>query len=90
MVAVALLPPAVTLGLMLGNGNTQLALSAGLLLMIYLVCVNLTSKVAFFVKGIRPRTWVEKKKAKRALLIYILSWFVILLILVFVLLNFQS
>jgi len=85
MVAVALLPPAVTLGLMLGHGNTQLAFSAGLLLLINLVCVNLTSKVVFFVKGIRPRTWVAKKKAKRALVIYIISWFVTLLILVFVL-----
>ena len=85
MVAVALLPPAVTLGLMLGHGNTQLAFSAGLLLLINLVCVNLTSKVVFFVKGIRPRTWWEKKKARRALVIYILTWLVTLLILVFVL-----
>jgi uncharacterized hydrophobic protein (TIGR00341 family) len=83
MVAVALLPPAVTLGLMLGQGNTSLAVGAGLLLVINLVCVNLASKVVFFVKGIRPRTWWEKKKAKRAMLIYILGWLVTLVILMF-------
>ena len=43
MVAVALLPPAVTLGLMLGYGDFNLALGAGLLLAINLVCVNMVS-----------------------------------------------
>ena len=82
MVAVALLPPAVTLGLMLGFGESNLALGAGLLLAINVVCVNLAIKVVFFVKGIRPRTWWEKKKAKRAMTIYILVWFLTLIVLV--------
>ncbi|MDX8386263.1 MAG: TIGR00341 family protein [Gallionella sp.] len=82
MVAVALLPPAVTLGIMLGLGDTNLAFGAGLLLAINVVCVNLATKVVFFVKGIRPRTWWEKKKAKRAMAIYIFVWFVTLIILV--------
>ena len=82
MVAVALLPPAVTLGLMLGFGESNLALGAGLLLAINIVCVNLAIKVVFFVKGIRPRTWWEKKKAKRAMTIYILVWFLTLIVLV--------
>ena len=84
MVAVALLPPAVVFGLMLGHGNYQLALSAGLLLLINLVCVNLTSKIVFFIKGIRPRTWIEKKKAHRAMSIYIIGWLVTLIVLVLV------
>ena len=84
MVAVAILPPAVTFGLMLSHGNYQLALSAGLLLLINLVCVNLTSKVVFYIKGIRPRTWMEKKKAKKAMSIYIIGWLVTLVILVLV------
>lgn len=84
MVAVALLPPAVTLGLMLGGGDMNLAFGAGLLLTVNLVCVNLAIKVVFFVKGIRPRTWWEKKKAKRAMVIYILVWLVTLIILVFI------
>lgn len=82
MVAVALLPPAVTLGIMLGQGETGLAVGAGLLLAINLVCVNLASNVVFFFKGIRPRTWWEKQKARRAMVIYILVWLVTLIILV--------
>jgi uncharacterized hydrophobic protein (TIGR00341 family) len=83
MVAVALLPPAVTLGLMLGHGDYGLAAGAGLLLAINVVCINLASKVVFFVKGIRPRTWWEKEKAQRAMIIYVLAWLVTLIILVF-------
>lgn len=82
MVAVALLPPAATLGLMLGYGDTGLAVGAGLLLAINIVCVNLASKVVFFIKGVRPRTWLEKEKARRAMVVYLLGWLVTLLILV--------
>ena len=81
MVAVALLPPAVTLGLMLGYGDFNLAMGAGLLLAINLVCVNLSCKLVFLLKGIRPRTWVEKERARRAMVIYILGWVVTLALL---------
>ena len=72
MVAVALLPPAVTLGLMIGHGDIGSAVGAGLLLAINVVCINLAIKVVFFLKGIHPRTWWEKEKAKRAMFIYVL------------------
>ena len=81
MVAVALLPPAATLGIMLGDGNLGLAINSGLLLAVNVVCVNLASKVVFFFKGIHPRTWLAKEKAKRAMLRYVLGWIVTLLIL---------
>jgi len=87
MVAVALLPPAAVLGIMLGHGEADLAIGAGLLLAINVVCVNLASNIVFFIKGIGPRTWWEKEKAKRAMSIYILVWFIsviILLLLIFV------
>ena len=79
MVAVALLPPAVTLGLMLGLGDFNLAVGAGLLLAINLVCVNLACKLVFILKGIHPRTWWEKKRATRAMVTYILGWLVTLI-----------
>lgn len=82
MVAVALLPPAAALGLMLGSGNIGLATGAGLLLIVNVVCVNLASKIVFDIKGIRPRGWREKKKAKRAKVVYVLGWFVTLLMLI--------
>ena len=84
MVAVALLPPAVTLGLMLGHENYNLALGAGMLLAINLVCVNLACKLVFMIKGIRPRTWVEKERAQRAMVIYILAWVVTLAVLILI------
>ncbi len=82
MVAVALLPPAVTLGLMLGRADFDLAQGAGLLLAINLVCVNLACKLVFLIRDIRPRTWVEKTKARRAMLIYIMVWALTLVFLI--------
>jgi uncharacterized hydrophobic protein (TIGR00341 family) len=82
MVAVALLPPAATCGLMLGHASLHLAAGAGLLLAVNVVCVNLASKIVFYIKGIHPRTWWEKEQARRATVIYILAWLVTLLILV--------
>jgi len=83
MVAVALLPPAATLGLMLGHGDVGLASGAGLLLAANVVCVNLASKLVFLIKGIRPRTWLEKERAKRAMVVYVVGWLVTLAILMF-------
>ncbi|MEZ5728487.1 MAG: TIGR00341 family protein [Burkholderiaceae bacterium] len=82
MVAVALLPPAVTMGIMLGGGDIQLAIGAGLLLAINIVCVNLASVLVFLLKGVSPRTWTEKKQAKAAMTRYLLGWIVTLAVLV--------
>lgn len=84
MVAVALLPPATTVGIMLGKGNTELAMGAALLLAVNIVSVNLASKIVFYIKGVSPRTWYEKEKARKAMRVYLLGWFVTLLILIFV------
>jgi uncharacterized hydrophobic protein (TIGR00341 family) len=90
MVAVALLPPATTLGLMLGSGDTGLAMGAGLILTVNIVCINLASKITFFIKGIHPRTWVEQERAKLAMVIYILAWLVALTILILVIVARRS
>ena len=82
MVAVAILPPTATVGLMLGSGNYQHALGAALLLAVNVVCVNLASNITFLLKGIKPRTWYEKKKAKQSLIILVLFWLVVLVVLV--------
>jgi uncharacterized hydrophobic protein (TIGR00341 family) len=82
MVAVALLPPAATVGLTLGHARPELAQGAALLLAANVVCVNLAAKLVFLVKGVRPRTWAEKEKAKRAMSIYILVWIVTLILIV--------
>lgn len=84
MVAVALLPPAATIGLMLSQGNTSLAIGAALLLAVNIVCVNLASKIVMVVKGIYPRTWYEKAKAKKAMVIYVIGWVITLAVLMIV------
>ena len=74
MVAVALLPPAATMGLMLGAGQTDLAYGAAFLLAVNIVAINLSAKLGFLIQGIKPRTWLEKKKAKQSMRSYIIIW----------------
>ena len=74
MVSVALLPPTATLGLMIGAHKTNLAIGAGLLLAINIVSVNLAAKISFLFRGIKPRTWLEKKKALQSMSLYIVIW----------------
>jgi len=81
MVAVALMPPAVTIGLMLSIGEYNLALGAALLLAVNIVCINLSAKLVFLFRGIKPRTWLDAHKAKQSQLLYIVIWIVLLALL---------
>ena len=83
MVAVALMPPAVTIGLMLSIGAYNDALGAALLLTVNIVCINLSSKLVFLFRGIKPRTWLEAHKAKQSRLLYIGVWAISLALLFF-------
>lgn len=82
MVAVALLPPAATLGLMLGEGALDAAAGAGMLLAVNVVCVNLAAKLVFLYRGISPRCPLDRERARRSLAYYIVFWVVSLLVLV--------
>jgi uncharacterized hydrophobic protein (TIGR00341 family) len=66
MVAVALLPPTATLGMMLASSHKEFAAGAALLLAVNIVCVNLSATLVFLFKGVRPRTWIEKRKAQQS------------------------
>jgi len=78
MVAVALLPPLVNIGLLLGDGYTQLAVGSVILTFTNLICINLAGIITFLIQGVRPRTWWEAKKAKRATRIALAIWFALL------------
>lgn len=75
MVAVALLPPAATSGLLAGAGEWSLAGRAALLLAINVVSVNLAALLVYFYKGVRPRTWLERRSAKRSVYVNGAVWF---------------
>ncbi len=66
MVAVALMPPLVTFGMLLGTGMLQPALGALLLVTANVVCVNLAGVAMFVAYGVRPRSWWEAERARTA------------------------
>ena len=78
MVAVALLPPLVAAGLLLGSGQFGPASSALLLLVSNLICVNLAGVLTFLVQGVRPLTWWETDRAKKATRKAVAVWFILL------------
>jgi uncharacterized hydrophobic protein (TIGR00341 family) len=82
MVAVALLPPLVTFGLLLGGGHQALAMGALSLFLVNLICVNLAGVITFLIQGIHPATWWEKDRALKATRIAIVLWAALLAALV--------
>jgi uncharacterized hydrophobic protein (TIGR00341 family) len=90
MVAVALLPPLVTFGMLLGAGHVYEALGALILLFTNIICVNLAGVVTFLLQGIRPLTWWEEDKAKKARRIAIVLWVSLLAILIAIILIFRG
>jgi uncharacterized hydrophobic protein (TIGR00341 family) len=82
MVAVALMPPLVTLGLMLGSHNFFSALGALWLLLTNIICVNLAAVLTFWVQGVRPTTWWEANIAKKATAMSIIISAILLIILI--------
>ncbi len=74
MVAVALLPPAVTFGMLMALGEFRLASGAALLFAGNVISVNLSASIVFMLKGIKPRTWLEKRKANQSIKWALLFW----------------
>lgn len=81
MVAVALLPPSAAVGLFIGAGEWSFALRAALLLAINVTSVLLAALFIFRVKGVRPRTWLERRSAKRSVFVNYAVWVACILVL---------
>jgi uncharacterized hydrophobic protein (TIGR00341 family) len=86
MVAVAILPPLVTLGLLCGAGLWSSAFGALILLLANLICINLAGVLTFLIQGIRPITWWESSRAKKATRKAIFIWTTLLLLLALIIL----
>lgn len=82
MVAVALLPPLVATGLLLGAGEISLAYGAFLLVAVNITCVNLAGVVTFLMQKVQPRTWWETERASKGAKIAVASWIGMLLLLI--------
>ncbi|MCO6186064.1 TIGR00341 family protein [Rhizobium sp. L1K21] len=84
MVAVALLPPVAAAGIMLGSLEYAQAIGALLLLVVNIVCVNLAGLAVFVVRGVRPRTWLEKRAARQSTIVSTTVWLSMLILLVII------
>lgn len=82
MVAVALLPPLVAVGLLVGSGNTGMAAGALVLLLTNVTCVNLSAIATFYVQKVRPRTWWEADRARKATHRAAAAWVALLAVLI--------
>lgn len=82
MVAVALLPPLATGGLLIGAGEVARSTGAFLLLGVNLIAVNLAGVATFFVQGIRPTFASQRNIASRAAVRAMVAWTVLLAALV--------
>lgn len=82
MVAVALLPPLVSTGLLLGGGYWLPAFYVLLIFVANIICINLAAVLTFVAVGIRPNSWWEAKKAKEQTVKAVLLWTFLLLLLV--------
>ena len=89
MVAVALMPPLVTFGLLLGSGNILPAVRALELVAVNMISINLAGVVTFLVHGVRPLNWWEASKAKKATRYAIIIWVSLLIILTILLMTSQ-
>ncbi|MDF1678083.1 MAG: TIGR00341 family protein [Legionellaceae bacterium] len=80
MVAVSLLPPLVTTGLLLGNGHHELVEGAFALFLMNFISVNVAGVIVFLIQGIYPRSWSKNShltKVVRAMIIAL--WLCILI-----------
>jgi len=85
MVAVALIPPLVVFGLLLGGGFAAESLGALLLLVINMICVNIAGVMTFLIKGLQPVNWWEASKARKATRYAITLWLSLLILLIYLL-----
>jgi uncharacterized hydrophobic protein (TIGR00341 family) len=78
MVAVALLPPLVCFSLLLAAGYWQEAISAMLLFLTNLICLNLAGVATFSLQNIRPREWWKADRVEKLSSVILLLWVVLL------------
>jgi uncharacterized hydrophobic protein (TIGR00341 family) len=90
IIAIALIPPVVTCGLLLGAGYWGQAFNAMVLSTINVISINLAGVLTFLLQGIKPVTWWEANIAKKATRRAIVIWVSLLLTLIIVIIISQQ
>ncbi|MFN2363136.1 MAG: TIGR00341 family protein [Halarsenatibacteraceae bacterium] len=82
MIAVALMPPLVVVGILLGAGEFIMAGGALMLFISNIICINLAGVLTFFYQGVRPLNWWEEKKAATIRKYSLILWIILLTLLI--------
>ncbi|NJO60032.1 MAG: TIGR00341 family protein [Richelia sp. RM2_1_2] len=82
MVSVALLPPLVTWGMLMGSGEWQPAIGAMLLLIANIASLNLAAIATLLLQDLRPTGWWQNIKAKKLIKIATGAWIMLLAVLI--------
>lgn len=89
MVSVALLPPLVVLGMLIGSQLWGLAIETAVLVSTNIVCLNLAAIATFWVRDIRPQQWWQKFQASKITGVATAFWLIVLILLIGVIFMFQ-
>ena len=89
MVSVALLPPLVVLGMLIGSMLWESAIETAVLVSTNIVCLNLAAIATFWLQDVRPQQWWQKFQASKITGIATIFWLVILALLISVIFMFQ-
>jgi uncharacterized hydrophobic protein (TIGR00341 family) len=90
IIAVALIPPVVTCGMLFGAGYWDQAFHAMILSIINIISINLAGVLTFLLQGIKPVTWWEVNIARKATRRAIVIWVLLLVTLVFIIIISQK
>ena len=89
MVSVALLPPLVVLGMLIGSQLWSAAVAAAVLVSTNIVCLNLAAIATFWVRDIRPQIDWKKLQAGKITGVAVIFWLSILALLAIVIFMFK-
>lgn len=90
MVSVALLPPLVVLGMLIGSQLWYSAVRTAVLVSTNIVCLNLAAIATFWIKDIRPQIDWQEFQASKITGFATVFWSLVLVILAMVIFMFQS
>ena len=89
MVSVALLPPLVVLGMLIGSQLWSPAVGTVVLVSLNIVCLNLAAIATFWLRDIRPQSWWQKFQANKVTGMATVFWLILLALLVGVIFMFE-